>query len=222
MAAAVQCGVLKSKGRQKTILFLKGESMEIRFYAISDACIAKLFSVDKRVLSNHENDRKHTRPYIGFLIKLDNYNYFLPLSSEDPKDYDKHGKLRLSTQTILRMKNKKGDFLGKILLNNMIPVPDSEIQEISLNKEALTLNKKTDSHIIKENKYKDLLIDELNWIKENILEITRKAKRLYSAKINENNKTYWEGREKPKFLEATVDFKKLEASVTMEYAKSKL
>ncbi len=196
--------------------------MEIRLYAIIDAYIAKLSSIDKRVLSNHENDRKHARPYIGFLIKIKDFNYFLPLSSEDPKDYDEQGKLRFSTQTILRMKNKKGDFLGKILLNNMIPAPDSEIQEISLEKEALTLNKQMNSFIIKENKYKDLLIDELNWIKENILEITRKAKRLYSAKINENNKTYWEGREKPKFLEATVDFKKLEVFVTMEYAKSKL
>ena len=188
------------------------------FNSITDICISKLSSIDRRVLSNHENNRKHMRPYIGFIIKLNNQNYFLPLSSSDPKDYDENGKLRSSTQTILRMINKRGGYLGKILLNNMIPVPESEIRKISLEKDPLTGNKEKDSLILANNKYKDLLIDELNWIKENLLEIRNKAKRLYSAKTNESNEKYWENRRKPGYLKATVNFKEIEQFVIKEYA----
>ena len=192
--------------------------MEMCFYSITDICISKLSSIDRRVLSNHENNRKHMRPYIGFIIKLNNQNYFLPLSSSDPKDYDENGKLRSSTQTILRMINKRGGYLGKILLNNMIPVPESEIRKISLEKDPLTGNKEKNSLILANNKYKDLLIDELNWIKENLLEIRNKAKRLYSAKTNESNEKYWENRRKPGYLKATVNFKEIEQFVIKEYA----
>ena len=157
------------------------------------------------------------RPYIGFLIKLNDHNYFLPLSSSDPQDYDKGGKLRSSTQTILRMINKKGEYLGKILLNNMIPVPESEIQKISLEKKEFTGKKEQDVLILSENMYKDLLIDELNWIKGNLLEIKAKSKRLYSAKTNDNNEEYWKNRRKPGYLKATVDFKRIEQFVWKEY-----
>lgn len=191
--------------------------MEIHFYSISDTYISKVSLEDARVLSNHEKDRKHMRPYLGFIIQLDNYNYFLPLSSSDPKDFDKNDKLRPSTQTILRMVNKKGDFLGKILLNNMLPVPESEIAKISLKKKPLTGNKSEDIRILAENKYKDLMIDELNWIKENLLEIISKSKILYSAKTNENKEEYWKDRRKPNYLNATVDFKKIEKFVVEEY-----
>ncbi len=191
--------------------------MEIHFYSISDTYIAKVSLEDARVLSNHENNRKHMRPYIGFIIRLNNYDYFLPLSSSDPKDFDERGNLRPSTQTILRMINKRGRYLGKILLNNMLPVPESEITKISLMKKPLTGNRSEDIRIIMENKYKDLMVDELNWIKENLPEIISKSKRLYSAKTNENNEEYWKNRRKPNYLKATVDFKKIEKFVTEKY-----
>ena len=191
--------------------------MDIRFYSIANAFIARLRLVDHRVLSNHEEKRKHLRPYVGFIVKVNNYDYFLPLSSSDPKDYDENKRLRPSTQTILRMKNKKDEYLGKILLNNMIPAPNSEISEISLSKKPLTGRKEEDVLIEIENKYKDLMIDELNRIKENIREITSKTKRLYSAKVNESNEIYWKGRKKPNYLKATVDFRKIEEAVRKDY-----
>ena len=101
--------------------------MNIHLFAVSDEYISRISTIDHRVLSNHENDRKHNRPYIGFLVFIEPFHYFLPLSSADKRDYDENGKLRPSTQTILRMVRGNGTFMGKILLNNMIPVPLTQV-----------------------------------------------------------------------------------------------
>ena len=54
---------------------------------------------------------------------------------------------------------QNGTFLGKVLLNNMIPVPLSQIQEISLNKHARFSNQE-------DSNYGLLLIKEARWIDE--------------------------------------------------------
>ena len=133
--------------------------MSIHLFSVSDEYISRLSTIDHRVLSNHENDRKHNRPYVGFLVFIKPFHYFLPLSSKDPRDYGEDGKLKPSTQTILRMVLQNGTFLGKVLLNNMIPVPLSQIQEISLNKHARFSNQE-------DSNYGLLLIKEARWIDE--------------------------------------------------------
>ena len=184
--------------------------MSIHLFSVSDEYISRLFAVDHRVLSNHENDRKHNRPYVGFLVFIEPFHYFLPLSSKDPRDYGEDGKLKPSTQTILRMVLQNGTFLGKVLLNNMIPVPLSQIQEISLNKHARFSNQE-------DSNYGLLLIKEARWIDEHKDSIIKKANWVYRYKINEKNRAYWSGRKVPGCLKATVDFKKVEEFMIQNY-----
>lgn len=184
--------------------------MSIHLFSVSDEYISRLSTIDHRVLSNHENDRKHNRPYVGFLVFIEPFHYFLPLSSKDPRDYGEDGKLKPSTQTILRMVLQNGTFLGKVLLNNMIPVPLSQIQEISLNKHARFSNQE-------DSNYGLLLIKEARWIDEHKDSIIKKANWVYRYKINEKNRAYWSGRKVPGFLKATVDFKKVEEFMIQNY-----
>ena len=189
--------------------------MSIHLFSVSDEYISRLSTIDHRVLSNHENDRKHNRPYVGFLVFIEPFHYFLPLSSKDPRDYGEDGKLKPSTQTILRMVLQNGTFLGKVLLNNMIPVPLSQIQEISLNKHARFSNQE-------DSNYGLLLIKEARWIDEHKDSIVKKANWVYRYKINEKNQAYWSGRKIPGFLKATVDFKKVEKFIVQNYGDETL
>lgn len=172
--------------------------MSVKFYSVSDECISYLIKCDKRVLSNHQSDRKYKRPYIGFLFKINEHDYFIPLSSPSENDYS-GGSLKCSTTTIIRMINRKGAFIGKILINNMIPVPTSELEMIDIE--------------CCDKKYSNLLIDEKNWIESNLKKIRRSAEVVYCLKINEKKAAYWEKRRKPGFLNSTVDFELLECSL---------
>ncbi|MDD6802203.1 MAG: type III toxin-antitoxin system ToxN/AbiQ family toxin [Mollicutes bacterium] len=184
--------------------------MNIHLFAVSDEYISRISTIDHRVLSNHENDRKHNRPYIGFLVFIEPFHYFLPLSSADKRDYDENGKLRPSTQTILRMVRGNGTFMGKILLNNMIPVPLTQVKRIPL-------NQFNDSLSVEERFYQNLLVNESLWIDEHKAYIVNQSNWVYHAKICEFNRAYWSGRKIPGFLKATVDFKKVEKFMVQNY-----
>ncbi len=103
----------------------------------SDYC-DYLRKFDNRVPYNY-NDKK-LRPFVGVLFQVDNCKYFAPLSSPKPK----HLKMK-NTIDFLRLDSGK---LGAINFNNMLPVDDSNIIVLDLNKECLTK---------KEKKYQKLL-----------------------------------------------------------------
>lgn len=149
------------------------------------------------MLDNKEERRKHGRKYLGIIISINSINYFAPLSSPKQSDFDKYGNIRKSSSIVLRLvKNysKNPQLLATIKLNNMIPVPDSEIILYDLNNE-------------KDIKYKNLVIDELDWIQQNTTKIIKAAKTLYYFKINEelniNNKN-------KKYLSSITPFKEAE------------
>ncbi|MCQ2798208.1 MAG: type III toxin-antitoxin system ToxN/AbiQ family toxin [Bacilli bacterium] len=169
--------------------------MSIQFYSVSDSYVEYLSSFDSHVLSNHKADRRYKRPYVGFVFKIKQMDYFIPLSSPGDNDFS-NGLLKPSTVTIMRMVNRKGDFIGKILINNMIPVPKSELERIYLRD--------------CDDKYQNLLMDEKNWIEGNIRAIKKNASIVYNSKVRENDSFYWRGGDRPGFLKSTVDFKKLE------------
>ena len=70
---------------------------------------------------------KERRPFLGILIKLDEFNYLAPLTS--PKI--KHKSMKNSEDFI---KIDRGNY-GEINLNNMIPVPELKYDEININEE---------------------------------------------------------------------------------------
>lgn len=163
---------------------IKGVYMKL--YSISENYITYLQKTDSRVLSNHAV--KHTRKYLGLKLELNGFKYFLPLSSPDRADYDRYNNPRKTILPIYRMFDHKGRLLGKILINNMIPVPESELEYYDIHKEI-------------DRRYKTLVLKELRIISTNKDTIIGNAEKLYEQKEKNINKGY---------LNATVEFKALE------------
>ena len=85
-----------------------------------------LRNFDNKVIYNFNG--KEMRPFIGILFKVNDCEYFAPLSS--PKS--KHKQMR---NTLDFFKIKDGE-LGVINFNNMIPVNKDSYKLIDLNKKA--------------------------------------------------------------------------------------
>ena len=118
---------------------------------------------------------KKNRIYIGVLLKINNKEYFAPLSS--PKE--KH-KIMKNNIDVFKIKNGK---LGIINLNNMIPV-------ISDNKcrETINLTFLKNSNDKKDRKYYYLLEKQLRFCKKNRLQLYGKAENIHKIFIQEFDK----------------------------------
>ena len=92
---------------------------------------------DSRVAYNM--NEKEIRPFIGILFKIEDCEYFAPLSS--PKS--KHKKMK---NTIDFLKIKNGE-LGAVNFNNMIPVKSDYYSIIDLNQSTLTLNEAKSNYL---------------------------------------------------------------------------
>ena len=110
---------------------------------------------------------KELRPFIGILFKVENCEYFAPLSS--PKA--KHFRL-LNTIDIIKIANGK---LGVINFNNMIPIYKDNYELIDLNKKSD--NKAELMRIV-------LLRNQLRWLNANRVDIYSKSSVLYEKYIN--------------------------------------
>ncbi len=147
-----------------------------------------------KILSN--TDEKSNRKFIGLIVKKDRYNYVVPLSSPKfnkdfkiknyngktlPKDYSaqKYKKdiilLKDTTEPVVFMYSSNGhgiDFYCKIQCNNMIPVPNSELRKVDIDK-------------IDDDAYKFLLLKEINYIRKNENKIIKKhINPVYNNRIN--------------------------------------
>ncbi len=121
------------------VLGEKNEKQNILLYSNPSYCDF-LRQFDKCVPYNF--DKKDTRPFVGVLIKINDSLYYAPLTSPKPKH--------------LKMKNQldfikiKGGELGTINLNNMIPIPQSELKKILFSSYS-------------DDKYKSLLQNQWEW-----------------------------------------------------------
>lgn len=152
--------------------------MELRIVSISDGYIEFLRNHCANVLDNKYETRKFTRKYVGIVLKVNNLNYYIPLSS--PKDYDylSDGTIRKSNMFYSRMAmnvgNGKMQLYGKLMYKNMIPVPDSAIVEYDIDSES-------------DEKYKAIVLNEKVWITLRIGEIVESANRIYKFRKNPLN-----------------------------------
>ena len=60
--------------------------MQLNLYSISDEYVEYLRKFDNRVYDNKEDYRVHTRKYLGVVLSINSFNYYIPFSS--PKDTD--------------------------------------------------------------------------------------------------------------------------------------
>lgn len=128
---------------------------------------------DKRVFSVSPQIGKETRPFIGIIVICDNKQYCIPLSS--PKEKHKTMKNNVDFHRILDADNK---LIGVLDFNNMIPVREDVIKPVDIKVHP------ADSPEIK--RYKNLLIDQLNFCRQNHAIIVKKASKLYKM-VNKKN-----------------------------------
>lgn len=127
----------------------------MRIYRIKDEYIDFLRKYDKKVSKN----KKETRPFVGIVFEINNFKYFVPLSSPKEK--------------YLKMNNRVDIFklndgeLGVINLNNMIPVLEDYLLDFNI-------------EMVEDINYRILLRKQLRIIKKNGEKIKGNAKKLYT------------------------------------------
>lgn len=172
----------------------------MRLYSVSDDYIEYLRNVFPRVYSNKIANRKHTRKYLGVVFKLNDFNYYIPLSSpKDAHDYiTLNGKkvIRKDSIIVIRMV-VKGTLKGTLQIGTMIPVPDKALIQYNLQDEQ-------------DISYKELVQDEIIFIRKNANRIIKTAKLLYSKKTKSTHKN--------PVIDKVLDFKSIEEySIKWQY-----
>ena len=153
---------------------------KLKLYNVTDGYIDYLQAVHKHVYSNKEDTRVNMRKYIGVVFRINNYKYFIPLSSPKEDDYIKedNGDLRIRTDSFLIWRIISGtginsELRGTIRIANMIPVPTSELIEYNINEET-------------DKKYKDLVEEEQEYIRKIADPLIKRAKIVYKNKTHNN------------------------------------
>lgn len=116
----------------------------------------------------YNKNKKELRPFIGILFKIENCEYFAPLSTPKPKH-------KTMKNTIDFLKIKDGE-LGALNFNNMIPVRENNYAIVNLNKPAFNES---------EQKYQKMLIEQLDWLNAHYRQIKSKSFKLYNLYIND-------------------------------------
>ena len=143
---------------------------ELKLYEISEEYISYISTVEKNVFSSKENDRNHTRKYLGIVYSINGYNYYIPLSSPKNSDYRMENgvqKIRGSIVPIIRITSQSSsgelELKGTLKLSNMIPVPASELTLYDVEHEQDLF-------------YKALIHKEMLFIRKNKNKIVQNAK----------------------------------------------
>ena len=155
---------------------------ELKIFSVSDEYIAYLRKEIPNVYSNKIENRTHTRKYVGVVIELAGYKYYIPMSSPKDTDYQIAGEnlvIKKSIVPIVRMvvKNTAGEkeLKGTLRISHMIPVPETELELYDLDNEP-------------DAEYKDLVQNEVIFIRKNKERIIANANLLYKQK-KENDTT---------------------------------
>lgn len=61
--------------------------MKLNLYSISDKYIKYLRQFDDKIYDNKEDMRIHERKYLGIVLTVNEFNYYIPMSSPKKSDY---------------------------------------------------------------------------------------------------------------------------------------
>lgn len=155
---------------------------EFKIYSVSDRYISYLRKKFPNVYSNKIGNRTHTRKYIGVVITIGEFKYYIPMSSPKDSDYQIAGEKKVIKKSIIPIirivvKNSLGEkeLKGTLRLSHMIPVPKSELELYDLKNET-------------DEAYRDLIQNEIIFIRKNHNRIMNNANVLYKQKL-ENDTT---------------------------------
>ena len=193
MKITLKEGIIKSRLLNLEVAFFQkilGGKMILKLYEVDNNYIDYLQKYDEKVLNYSGEKYKVNRKYLGILLKINEFIYIAPLSSPKNKDYDLDKKIKKSTKIIIRIKKIQKDkerLLGTIKLNCMIPIYNTKVI------------KKYDVKAEKDKKYKNLIQEQLVFIRKEEKMIIKRAENLYKQKLKN-----------PSYLKDTVNFILLE------------
>lgn len=149
---------------------------KLRLYRVTDKYIHFLKTRDSRVQDN----KNRRRPYVGVVLLVGDYRYFVPMESPKPN----HANIKPGRH-IMKLDGGK---LGLLGFNNMIPVHDDALISFDIDKEP-------------DAKYVDLLRHQVTYINRNKADVLNHASQTYYNVVNKKNAF---------LLGICCDFKKLE------------
>jgi len=149
---------------------------EFKIYSVSDKYISYLREKFPNVYSNKIDNRTHTRKYVGVVITIGEFKYYIPMSSPKDSDYQIAGDNKVIKKSIIPIirivvTNSAGEkeLKGTLRISHMIPVPESELELYDLEHET-------------DEAYKDLVQNEIIFIRKNHDKIMNNASVLYKQK----------------------------------------
>lgn len=126
----------------------------LRLYRVEDKYIRYLKSRDSKVQDN----KNRRRPYVGVVLYVGKYNYFVPMESPKPN----HANLKAGKH-LLKIDGGKLGILG---FNNMIPVHPSALISFDINQEP-------------DQQYAQLLKHQIVWINRHKADVLSHASKTY-------------------------------------------
>ena len=180
---------------------------QFKLYSVSDEYVEWLRKDFPNVYSNKINSRTHTRKYLGVVLQVGQYNYYVPMSSPKDSDYQIAGAnkvIKKSIVPIIRIvvKNSAGEkeLKGTIRVSHMISVPESELELYDLENES-------------DDTYKDLVQNEMIFIRKNREKILNNAQLLYKQKkVNDTTAGY---------IKSALDYEALECLCDLYLLRTK-
>ena len=156
----------------------------MKYYALNKDYVNWLRAFDSKIEEIDYGNK--FKPYIGVALDIEQFKYFIPLSSYKKK-YDRL-KDDIDFLKITNLKDKSyPDYwvYGALNINNMIPVPDSQIERLDMDNLQKYRYFKGDKD---KYDYRMLLENEYLWIKKNRTLIQVNAKELYDKVVNNPGK----------------------------------
>jgi len=74
---------------------------EFKLYSVSDEYVEWLRRDYPNVYSNKIDSRTHTRKYLGVVLQIEQYKYYIPMSSPKESDYQITGENKVIKKSIV-------------------------------------------------------------------------------------------------------------------------
>lgn len=167
---------------------------QLHWYIVNKKYVKYLKAFDNKIENiDYQNNLK---PFIGIIININNFNYYVPISSSKKKHY------RMKEGIDFIKIKQENRILGVLNLNNMIPILDKYVQLLKYKEIEQYRLFKTEKE---KRMYIALLNTELKIVNSKFEEIRKKAIKLYEEKINNPNSRVSKRCYNFKFLETKLN-----------------
>lgn len=180
-------------------------SKTLAWYAINKDYVEYLRKTDSRV--QHINYDTQFKPYLGIILQISNFDYYVPISSvgNKPHKIEKYSKMKEDID-LVKVYDKDKKLLSVLNINNMIPIAPENVTKV--NYSCIEEFRKFNSEVDRKQ-YIYFLQMELSYLRGKAAIIEKKASKLYEEKQRNPNS---------RIAKRTCDFDKLEEKC-IEYGR---